>query len=87
MSIPKNNESLYDESGEPIPAYHDDTFVEWLSMETGVFERRSVATAWFLANGERLIPIDGDAFLDLNSGKRYYASRVAAQAQGAHNRP
>lgn len=82
MSISKNPDSLYDESGEHVPAYHEDEWVEWLSMETGLFERRSMARRWFLASGEKLIPVDGNAFLDLLSGKRYYAEPLA-QMQGA----
>lgn len=83
MNLCRSDESLYDESGEPFPAYHQDEWVEWLSFETGLFERRSLARTWFLANGEKLLPVSGDTFLGLLSGKRYYLAPAAARAQGA----
>jgi hypothetical protein len=83
LSFSKNNESLYDESGEHVAAYREDEWVEWLSIETGDFERQSMSRTWFLANGEKLIPIDGNAFLGLLSGKRYFAEAATASAQTA----
>jgi len=83
VNLCRSDESLYDESGEPFPAYHQDEWVEWLSFETGLFERRSLARTWFLANGEKLLPVSGDTFLGLLSGKRYYLAPAAARAQGA----
>ncbi len=82
MTISRNPDSLFDESGQNVSAYHEDEWVEWLSIETGMFERRSMTRRWFLTTGEKLIPIDGNAFLGLLSGKRYYAAPQTASAQG-----
>ena len=83
MSNSRSPVSLYDESGEYVSAYQEDEWVEWLSIETGEFERRYKDRRWFLANGEKLLPMNGNAFLGLMSGKRYYAAPAAAQVQGA----